>query len=99
MKIIQKLSEFIDEEIDDAKKYAENASIYKDSNPDLSEMFHELSEEELGHVGKLHNHVVKAINAAKESGKTIPPGMMEIYDYLHKRQIERVNEVKVMLAD
>ena len=98
MKIIKKLSEMLDEEIGDARKYADNAVEYKDMEPDLAETFAELSREELGHVGKLHEQVISFIKRAQESGKEIPKGMMEIYEYLHKRQIERVGEVKIILA-
>ena len=94
MKIIKKLSEMIDDEIDGALEYAENAVMYKDTHEDLGRMFAELAEEELGHVGKLHDAVTEIIKKVQESGKTVPTGMVEIFEYLHKKQIEKVNETK-----
>jgi len=94
MKIIKKLSEMIDDEVGGAIEYAKEAVLHKGDANKLGELFADLAEEELGHVNRLHEAVVKIINEAKESEKAIPAGMMEFYEYLHKRQIERVNDAK-----
>ena len=92
MQIIKQLSEMIDDEIDVAIDYAKNAVLHKGDN--LGEMFSELSNDELEHVDRLHKAVVDKIKEAEDTGKTIPTGMMEIWEYLHKRQIERVDEAR-----
>jgi rubrerythrin len=61
MKIIKCLSDFIEEEIDAAKHYIEKALKYKDSNPDVAEIFYSLSNEEMRHVNILHDEVTKVI--------------------------------------
>ena len=54
MKIIKKLSEYIEEEIGDAEKYAECALKTKQDYPQVSELFYMLSGEELTHMERLH---------------------------------------------
>lgn len=98
MRIIKKLAEMIDDEIDGAIEYAEDAVLYKDSMPELGRMFAELAEEELGHVGRLHDAVAEIIKNAKEAGKSVPPGMMEMFEYVNKRQIGKVNEARNYLT-
>ena len=98
MKIIEKLSNMIDEEIADAKKYAMCFLEYKDSDPELSRMFMTLSNEELGHMNKIHEQVVRIIKKYREEKGEPPADMMAIYNYLHKRSIEHVAEVKALLA-
>lgn len=43
MKLIEKLSAMVDEEIEDAMKYAKCALEYKDECPALAKTFYELS--------------------------------------------------------
>ena len=77
MKIIEKLSGMIEEEIHDAEKYARCALQYKDDKEmhDVAEMFYKLSNEEMGHMNMLHSQVVSLIEAyRKEKGE--PPEAM-----------------------
>lgn len=57
MKLIQKLSEMVDDEIADAHKYAKCALEYKESNPNLSKIFFDLSAAEMQHMTVLHTEV------------------------------------------
>lgn len=96
MQLIKKLSKMIDEELNDAEKYARCALNYKEENVGIAEMFYSLSLEEMKHMQQLHNHVVKLIDEVQASGKTVPVGMMEMYDYIHEQQIEHSAEVRVL---
>ena len=98
MKIIQKLSEMIDEEISDARRYARCAAEYKDSDPELSRTFAQLSTEELGHMEKLHAQVVRIIRKYREEKGEPPAHMLAIYEYLHERSVEKAAEVRLLLA-
>ena len=98
MKIIQDLADRINEEITDAWKYAKDAMTHKEDDPELSKTFALLANEELGHADKLHAQVVRIIKAYKEKSGDPPAHMQVIYDITHKQMIDRVADVKALLA-
>ena len=98
MKIIQKLCDMIDEEIEDARKYAACYQEHRDFEPELSRTFSLLANEELNHMRMLHEQVVRIIGEFRKEKGDPPPEMMTIYEYVHKRQIEKVAEVKLLLS-
>lgn len=94
MKIIQILSDKISEEICDAKAYAKMALEYKEEYPDLARDLYNLSLQEMDHKTILHNNVTTIIKKYREAKGDPPADMMAVYDYLHKKQIEKALEVK-----
>ena len=97
MKLIQSISDQIDEEISDARKYAMCATKFADSDPELSRTYAQLATEELGHVDKLHAQVVRIIRDYRASHGEPPEHMLAIYEYVHNREVEKVAEVRLML--
>ena len=97
MKIIKKLSLMIEEELEDAEKYAICANKYAEEYPDLSRVFYELANEELKHSEKLHASVVALINEYRMNNGEPPANMLAIYEYVHDRQIEQKKGIKVLL--
>lgn len=95
MKIIEKMSNLIEEEMEDAKNYANMALMYKESDKTLAEMYYNLSLDETKHSNIIHTHVVRIIDGYKNTGKEVPESMMAVYDYLHKKHIEKANEIKI----
>ena len=98
MKIIQKLSDLIEEELGDAEKYIVLAMTNKEDSPTLAATFYKLSTEEMGHVMMLHEQVVAIISEYRRTNGDPPIDMQSVYDYLHKRHIEKANEIRIQQA-
>ena len=98
MRIIKCVTDKIREEIHDADSYIDLAIKWKDEEPDTAELFYELSGEELGHMQRLHEKVTELIRRSREQNGEPPKIMLELYDELHKKQIEDTMMVKVKQA-
>ena len=96
MQIISKLSDMIEEELNDAEKYINCALAYKEDDPTLANVFYRLSTEEIGHEELLHAQVVAKIAEYKKEHGDPPERMQGIYEYLHKKHIKRANEIKAL---
>lgn len=96
MKIIKVLSEKIEEEVCDAKAYVKMAIEYKEEYPELSRDLYNLSMQEMDHMHILHNDVTELIRRYRETNGEPPADMMAVYDYLHKKQIDKALEVKTL---
>lgn len=94
MKIIRLISDYIEEEIGDARKYASKALELKYEYPDTSKLLYTLSTEELDHASRLHKVIVGLIDTYRQTKGEPPKEMMFVYDYLHKKQIDATAEVK-----
>ena len=98
MKIIKCIAEKIKEEIKDAEAYIDMAIAWKKDEPDAAEVFAELSAEELGHMERLHKIVTELIEEYRSANGEPTAGMMELYNYMHKQDIEDTMRVKVKTA-
>lgn len=98
MKIIEKLSDKIANEIECAEEYAKCALTYKDERPQLAETFYRIANEKLNHMGLLHGQVVTIIDEYRKKNGEPPEAMKMLYDILHRKHIEHAAAVKGMLA-
>lgn len=96
MKIIKCLTGLIEEELADAKKYAELALTYATDQPDAAKLFRELSDEEMRHMERLHKAAEKVIEEHRRTKGEPPSEMIAVYNFLHERQIALAKEVRIM---
>lgn len=95
MKLIEKLTDRIDEEIGDVKYYAKLAVEVKDKYPSLAQTLYNISLQEDGHQAAIHSEVVKIIEEHRRTHGEPPASMMAVYDYLHKRSIDKLAEARL----
>jgi hypothetical protein len=96
---IKELSDNIDDELGDAKKYARLALRYKDKNRSLAETYYNLSLEELRHANSvLHEEGVKMIEQYRRETGEPPAPMQAAYDRDHEVEIEKTAEIKMLQA-
>jgi ferritin-like protein len=99
MKIIAKLVDFIDDELEGAEDYAECAIKQKAERPRLADKFIELAETEMNHMRILHQEAVKLIDEIRQSEGEPPRDMLAVYEYEHAKQTKRAAVITQMIAE
>ena len=94
MKLIKEIEELIEDEICDVKKYAKMAAELKTEHPALAQALYTISTQEDAHQAALHSEVVALIEEHRRKHGEPPAAMMAVYDYLHKRHIEKLVEAR-----
>ena len=95
MKVIKCLSEKIQEELHDADAYITLAMEWKEEEPDVAELFYELSKEEISHADRLHESVKEKIEEYKEENGDPPKGMLALYNFMHEKEVADAMMIKV----
>ena len=98
MKLIQELCDNIDEEINDAIKYAKMAIEYEDDYPALAETVYKISEEEMKHMSMLHGQVTAIIDAYRKKNGEPPEAMKMLYEIMHRKHIEHAAEARAYIS-
>ena len=96
LKIIQMLSNKIEESIESAEEYMEAAIEYKNDYPDVAKALFNVSESEMTIMSLLHSTVAKVISDYRKTNGEPPAPMMAVYEYLHKKHIDGAARVKAM---
>lgn len=94
MKLIRDLEEMIEDEVHDIKKYAQYAAEVKREYPQLAQVLYNISVQEDAHQAAIHAEVVKLIENHKRTHGEPPAAMMAVYDYIHKKHIEKIAEAR-----
>lgn len=94
MKLIRDIEELIEDEVHDIKKYAMMACNLKDEHPQLAHVLYTISTQEETHQQMLHDEVVKIIGEYRKNNGDPPAAMMAVYEYVHKKHIEKMAEAK-----
>lgn len=94
MKLIQDLEQLIEDEIHDVKKYAKMATELKVEHPSLAQALFNISAQEDIHQATIHGEVVKIIQEYRKAHGEPPAAMMAVYDYLHKKSIDRLADAR-----
>lgn len=94
MQLIKELEELIEDEVHDVKKYAKMAAEVKSEHPNLAQVLYNISVQEEAHQAAIHGEVVKIIEAYRRTNGEPPAAMMAVYDYIHKRHIEKMAEAR-----
>lgn len=95
MRIMEELSDRIEEEMDDAEKYIKLALEEKEERPQIAKLYYDLSVAEMGHADNLHRHSVQIIDDYRREKGDPPADMMAVYNYMHKKQMEKAHKIKM----
>lgn len=95
---IKELVDRIDDELNDAKDYAEDYLTFKaKGNTTWATKYKEMSTDELKHAGYIHDRAVEEIEELRKV-YTPPEDMLQKWTSAHKKYIEKAAWVKQMLT-
>lgn len=97
MKIIKNICMSVRNSLKDAKEYAKLAAEYKYQDQELADIYASIAENHLSAIDELHSVAVRYINDAKQSGKQVPFGMQDIWDWEHQNMIDEAASIRVLL--
>ena len=97
MKCIKELVEKIYEEIDDAESYAELTIQYATEDRALADTYITLAKEEVTHMNRLHEQVMRVIAEYRNKNGEPPQAMTDIYNWEHKRIVKQAAQVQVVI--
>lgn len=99
MRSIQKLAHRIQEELEDAQRYAEMYVEKKAAGKQQwAGKFQKMAEDELQHAAYLHEFAVCEIDQLRAVFKSPPPSMMDAWEAEHKAYVEKAAWIKQMLS-
>lgn len=99
MKIIKDLIEKMDDTLEEIEFYAKEAHHLRAEHKSLADTYAKVGEMHVEIYKMLHDRVVALINEEKQKGVAVPPEMMAIWDFSHRRLIERFNRARYILEE
>jgi ferritin len=99
MRIIEKLDDHINEELEGAEHYAKCALKHREDNPSLAKTMHAISTDEMHHVSMLHDEVVKLIERHRADHGEPPAAMLAVWEYMHDKHLKEATKIKMLQAE
>lgn len=99
MRSIQKLAHRIQEELEDAQRYAEMYVEKKAAGKQQwASKFQKMAEDELQHAAYLHEFAASEIDQLRSVFKSPPPSMLDVWEAEHRAYVEKAAWIKQMLT-
>lgn len=95
---IKEVVEKMDDTLNEAEWYIDNAIVNKELHPGLSQAYYQLADEHLNHYNKLHGAIITLINEYRREKGEPPEKMTIIWEYIHKCKTEEYNKIKEKLS-
>lgn len=95
MIVIKELIEQMDDELSGSSKYIDLAHKYRSTDKQLADMFYMKSLDEYKHHDELHAQVARIIQAYRQKNGEPPVEMQAVYDWEHKKAIEKAKDIKL----
>lgn len=97
MRLIDKMIDRVDDELEGAKKYAEMYIQEKaKGNISKANAYKEMAHDELKHAGYIHDFAVKDVESI-QMVFTIPDDVMQKWEHSHKHYADCIGRIKMML--
>lgn len=96
MKKIQELVDWIDDELDGAKCYAEKYIYCKAKGSQWASTWHSMAEDELKHADAIHRLAVEEIETVSKVFQA-PADMQKAWDESHVKYVEKASWIRKML--
>lgn len=97
MREIKEVVRQIKKELKAAEWYAEEAVKDREMYPKLARHYHDMATDNLKRVDDLHAAVAEMIDEVQKSGKVIPQGMMDVWNFEHEMLVEQAEDVRYMV--
>ena len=97
MRIIKKLAEQMDDEVQGMTDYIKDALDLKAIDPELSKMYYEMAKEEQKHMQRLHEQAERKIKETREKMGEPPQKMLNKWEKEHRKFIEKAAEARMYL--
>lgn len=96
MKIIEQANNLLWNSLDSAKCFIEKALKLREEYPSLSRALYEASLDEMDHVSRIHEEIVKLIQEYKQKTGEPPEAMLAVYNYLHEKYIDKASQIRIL---
>jgi hypothetical protein len=99
MKIIENILDKMENTLEEIERYGNEAHLLRNEHRFLADKFAKIGETHITIYSMLHESVVMIIEEEKKKGVEVPKGMMEMFNLIHKRMIERFNKAKYTIDE